>query len=127
MVVEAILGATDGTLLAIGAGTTSEIAVELDSGTLKLTGADSLDLTAAGGLSVGDSVTVALRILANDVAVSVGGATVATDSSHNMNGGSDEMSLGADLTGADNLSCIIRQVAFFGPLDDATLETMSGS
>ncbi|MDF1736103.1 MAG: hypothetical protein P1U37_12510 [Minwuia sp.] len=126
-VVEAVLGGVDGTLISIGTGTTSEIAVELDSGTMKLTGADSLDLTAASGLSVGDSVTVALRILANDVAVSVGGATVVTDSSHSMNGGSDEMSLGADLTGADNLPCIIRQIAFFGPLDDATLEAMSGS
>lgn len=127
MVVEAVLGATDGTLLAIGAGTTAEIALEMVSGDLKLTGADGLSLTAASSLSVGDPITLALRVLPDDVAVSVGGATVVTDSDHDMNGGSDEMRLGDNLAGNDSLSCTIRQVAFFGPLDNTTLEAMSGS
>ncbi len=127
MVVEAVIGASDGTLLAIGSGTTAEIALAVDSGDLKLTGTDSLSLTAAVGLSVGDMITVALRVQPGNVAVSVTGATVVTDTAHTMNGGADRMSLGADLTGSNSLPSTIRQVAFFGPLPNATLEAMSGS
>lgn len=127
MVVEAVLGATDGTLIAIGTGTTAEVALELQSGELHMTGADSLDLTAATGLSPGDRITVAMRVAADDISVSADGAAAVTDSDHTINGGANKMQLGADLDSGDNLACTIRQIAFFGPLDDATLESMSGS
>ncbi|MDF1737339.1 MAG: hypothetical protein P1U37_18775 [Minwuia sp.] len=125
LLVEAEIRDDDGVLLSVGTGSTNEIALDMQSGDLHLTGADSLDLTAASGLSPGDRVVVALRVATDDVAVSVDGATVVTDSSHTMNADADEMQFGANIDGSDGLPCVIGQVAIFGPLPDATLEAMS--
>ena len=125
VLVEADILAADGVLLSVGTGSTNEIALDMQSGDLHLTGADSLDLTAASGLSPGDRVVIALRVAEDDVAISVDGVTVVTDSSHTMNGAADEIQLGANIDGSDGLPCIIQQIAIFGPLPDATLEAMS--
>jgi len=125
LLVEADIHDDDGVLLSVGTGSTNEIALDLQTGDLHLTGADGLDLTAASGLSPGDRVVIALRVAADDVAISVDGATVVADSSHSMNADADEMQFGANVDGSDGLPCTIRQVAIFGPLPDATLEAMS--
>lgn len=125
ILVEADVRDSDGVLLTIGTGTTAEIALDMQSGALHLTGTDDLDLTAESSLKPGDRIVVALRITENDVAVSTGGAPVVTRSSHAMNADANEMRLGTDMTGASGLPCVIRQIAIFGPLPDATLEAMS--
>ena len=125
LLVEATILDGDGVLLAVGKTSTNEIALVMDAGDLTLTGADSLDLTAASGLTPGDRIVVALRVAANDVAISVDGATVVTDGTHSLNADADEMQFGANIDGSSGLPCIIQQVAVFGPLPDATLEAMS--
>lgn len=125
LLVEATILDGDGVLLSVGKTSTNEIALVMDAGDLTLTGADSLDLTAASGLTPGDRVVVALRVAENDVAISVDGATVVTDGTHSLNADADEMQFGANIDGSAGLPCIIRQVAVFGPLSNATLEAMS--
>ncbi|MDF1735418.1 MAG: hypothetical protein P1U37_09055 [Minwuia sp.] len=125
LVVEAEVRDSDGVLLAIGTGSSEEVALEMQDGDLHLTGADGLGLTAAGGLTPGSRITVALRVATDDVAVSVDGAVVVTDTDHTMNGDADTMRLGASIDGTNGLPCAIRQVAIFGLLPDATLEAMS--
>lgn len=125
LLIEAEIRDDHGVLLTIGTGTTAEIALDMQSGALHLTGADGLDLTVENSLTPGDRIVVAMRITEDDVAVSAGGASVVTSNSHTMNADADKMRLGSDLTGASGLPCVIRQVAIFGPLPDATLEAMS--
>lgn len=119
----------NGILMAVGVGSTDEIALDMQAGVLHLTGADSLDLTAASGLSVGDDIKVALRVQDDDVAVSVDGATVVTSSSHTMNGGADEMQLGQDVSGANGAHVTVSKVVFYNtPLPtNAELETLSSA
>ncbi len=125
LLAEVVLLDTDGALMDIGTGSTSEVALDMQSGDLHVTGADSLDLTAASGLSVGDRLVIALRVQTDSVAVSVNGTTVVADPSHTLNGDADEMRLAATLSGSNPLACIVQQIAFFGPLPDSDLETMS--
>ena len=115
----------DGVILDIGTGSSSEVALDMQSGDLHLTGADSLDLTAASSLTPGDRVKIAVRVHENDVAVSVGGATVVTDGTHAMNGTADEAQLGANISGGDGLPCIVHHISFFGSLSNAQLEAIS--
>ncbi len=127
LLVEVEILELDGVILSVGKTSTNEMALEMQSGDLHLTGASSLDLTAASGLSPGDRIVVALRIAENDVAVSVDGAASVTDGTHSLNADSDEMQLGANTDGSDGLPCVIGQVAIFGPLPDAILEAMSNA
>jgi len=115
----------NGTLLAIGQSGTQEVALDMQDGHLHVTSSGGLDLTAASGLSPGDRIVVALRMAEDDVAVSVDGAAVVTETSHTLYGDADALQLGASISGASGLPCVIRQVAIFAPLPDATLETMS--
>jgi hypothetical protein len=125
VLVEAEIRDTDGVLLAIGTGSTNEIALEIAAGELHLTGADGLDLTAASGLSPGDRIVAALRVGTDDVAVSVNGAACVADGAHVINGAADALQLGANIDGSSGLSCVVQQVAIFGPLPNAILEAMS--
>ncbi|WP_281019990.1 hypothetical protein [Minwuia sp. IMCC3060] len=125
ILVEAEILDDDGTLLAIGKTATQEVALDLQGGDLHVTSSSGLNLTAASGLAPGDRIVATLRMAENDVAVSVNGATVVTESSHTLHGDANEMRLGTDLSGTSNLPCVIRQVAIFGPLPDARLEAMS--
>lgn len=115
----------DGTLLAIGRTVTQEVALDMQNGDLQVTSSSGLNLTAASGLSPGDRIVVALRMADNDIAVSVDGATVVTATGQTLYGDADEMQLGASISGASGLPCVIRQLAIFGPLSDAALEAMS--
>lgn len=125
LLLEAEILDDNGTLLAIGETATQEVALEMQDDDLLVTSSNGLNLIAASGLSPGDRIIVALRMADNDIAVSVDGATVVTDTGHTLHGDADEMQLGASISGASGLPCVIRQVAFFGPLPDATLESMS--
>lgn len=125
LLLEAEILDDNGTLLAIGETATQEVALDLQDGDLQVTSSSGLNLTAASGLSPGDRIIVALRMAENDVAVSVNGATAVTEADHALYGDADEMQLGASISGANGLPCVIGQVAIFGPLPDATLEAMS--
>ncbi|MDF1719608.1 MAG: phage tail fiber protein [Minwuia sp.] len=115
----------DGTALSIGFGASQECAFDVQSGDLHITSSNGLNLTAASGLSPGDRILVALRMQDDNVAVSVNGAAVVTDTSYSMTANANELQLGSNISAADLLACVIHEVAFFGPLPDATLEAMS--
>ncbi len=127
MLAEVIPNGNDGVILDIGSGAISEVALELQSGNLKVTGANGLDITTAPGQSAGDRIVVALRFQTDSVAVSVNGAPVVMEGSHHVNGTANRLQLGANVNGSNPISCVIQQVAFFGPLPDTDLEAMSNA
>lgn len=127
MLVEAVIYRIDDVLITVGRGGAKDVELELQSGDVKVTGIYALSLTVPSGLSVGDNIVAAVRVRPDDVAVSVNGSTVQTDTSRAQYGLSETLQLGADINAGDGTACSIRQVAFFGPLDDATLEAMSAS
>lgn len=125
LIAEVVINDDDGVILSVGTGSTNEIALDLQAGVLHLTGADSLDITAASGLSAGDALVIALRVFPDDVAISVNGATVVTDSSHTLNGDADELQIGANIDASDGCPVTVKQIALAGLLSDATLEAIS--
>ncbi|MDF1722709.1 MAG: hypothetical protein P1U65_18710 [Minwuia sp.] len=127
ILVDAIVQGDENVLLAVAKGSNNDIELDLQSGNVRVTGVNGLNMLVTSNLSPGDNLVAAIRVRPDDVAVSINGATVVKDTSRSAYGLAQFLQLGSDITGDDGVACTIRQVAFFGPLDDATLVAMSGS
>lgn len=127
MLVDAIVQHDQDVLLAVAKGSNNDIEMELQSGDVRTTGVNGLNFLATSNLAPGDNLVAAIRVRPDDVAISINGSTVVTDSVRSIYGLAQFLQLGADINGANGTPCTIRQVAFFGPLPNATLEAMSGS